>query len=101
VYGGPVWGTASEELNATVLEWPPGAGPPEHVNAERDVVLVVVAGSAEIVLDGEARTAAAGEVVVLEKGRRRRITAGDGGVRYVTVHRKRGGLQVASLSRPR
>jgi quercetin dioxygenase-like cupin family protein len=101
VYGGPVWGTASEDLNATILEWRAGGGPPEHVNAERDVVLVVLAGSATLELDGEPRAVAEGEVVVLEKGRRRRIVAGPDGVRYVTVHRRRGGLTIATLSRPR
>jgi len=101
VYGGPVWGTATEDLNATILEWRPGAGPQgEHVNTERDVVVVVVSGSLELELDGEARTLAAGEVAVVEKGRRRRLTAGPDGVRYVTVHRKRPGLRISSTLSP-
>jgi quercetin dioxygenase-like cupin family protein len=101
VFGGPVWGTATEDLNATILEWRPGAGPAEHVNAERDVAVVVVEGSIVLDLDGEERTLRAGEVVVIEKGTRRRIEAGPDGARYVTVHRKRAGLTIASLSRPR
>src|SRR6185312_474100 len=32
--GGPVWGQASDDLNATLLEWPADEGPAEHVNAE-------------------------------------------------------------------
>ena len=96
--GGPVWGTESEELNATILEWPPGAGPPEHVNASRDVALVVLAGDGVLELDGEARRVVAGEVVVLPKGARRGLAAGPGGIRYATVHRRRGGLQVRRLS---
>jgi quercetin dioxygenase-like cupin family protein len=99
-HGGPEWGTETEELNATILRWPPGAGPPEHVNEQRDVVLVVLAGDAVVEVDGEERAARAGDVVVLEKGRRRRITAGAEGVRYVTVHRRRGGLKIATLPRP-
>lgn len=95
--GGPVWGTASEELNATILEWPPGAGPPEHVNEGRDVALVVLAGSGRLELDGEPRELGAGEVVVLPKGARRRIEAGAGGIRYATVHRRRGGLEVRRI----
>jgi len=35
--GGPVCGAATGDLNATLLEWPPGGGAAEHVNAERDV----------------------------------------------------------------
>ena len=30
--GGPLWGAASDDLNATLLEWPAGKGPAEHVN---------------------------------------------------------------------
>jgi quercetin dioxygenase-like cupin family protein len=97
--GGPIWGTATEDLNATILEWGPGAGPQgEHVNAECDVVVVVVSGSLELELDGERRAVAAGEVAVVEKGRRRRLTAGPEGVRYVTVHRRRPGLTIAPLA---
>jgi quercetin dioxygenase-like cupin family protein len=99
--GGPEWGTATDDLNATVLAWPAGGGAAEHVNDERDVVLVVLHGSAELELDGVRRTIVAGDVAVLEKGRRRRVTAGKDGVRYVTVHRKRSGLAIATLTRPR
>src|SRR5205823_2831447 len=45
---GPVWGAASADLNATLLEWPAGEGPPEHANEERDVLYVVVSGSARL-----------------------------------------------------
>jgi mannose-6-phosphate isomerase-like protein (cupin superfamily) len=93
--GGPLWGTATEDLNATVIEWPPGAGTPAHVNAERDVVLVVLEGSAEVALDGTASRVAAGEVMVLERGAERRVTAGPAGVRYLTVHRRREGIEIA------
>src|SRR5206468_2376056 len=31
VAGGPIWGAASDDLNATILLWPPGGGPEEHV----------------------------------------------------------------------
>jgi mannose-6-phosphate isomerase-like protein (cupin superfamily) len=99
--GGPEWGTATDDLNATILQWPPGAGPPEHVNEQADVVLVVLDGQAVLALDGEARHVAAGDVVVLERGRRRHLTAGPGGVRYLTVHRRRGGLEIATMPRPR
>jgi quercetin dioxygenase-like cupin family protein len=97
--GGPEWGTESEELNATILAWPPGAGPPEHVNETRDVALVVLEGDGELELDGARSTVAAGEVVVLPKGSRRRVTAGPDGIRYATVHRRRGGLQLGRFDR--
>lgn len=97
--GGPVWGTASEELNATLLAWPPGGGPSEHVNAERDVALVVVEGSLELEIEGELTTLAAGEATIVPRGTRRLLRAGSAGVRYATVHRKRGGLTIGTLAR--
>ena len=96
--GGPTWGAATRDLNATVLEWPPGGGTPEHVNAERDVILVVLDGTAELMLDDSPSRAREGDVVVLEKGVRRRVTAGPSGVRYLTVHRRREGLEITPRS---
>ena len=95
---GPVWGVATEDLNATLLAWPPGAGAPEHVNHERDVVLVVVAGGGSVWLDGVEHAVEAGTAVVIEKGSSRRIEAGGAGLRYLSVHRRRGGLTIARRS---
>lgn len=92
--GGPVWGAASADLNATLLEWPGGEGPAEHVNDERDVLYVVLGGSARLTVDGEARELAAGEAVIVDKGARRALLAGPGGVRYLTAHTRRGGLEL-------
>lgn len=92
--GGPVWGAASEDLNATLLEWPAGAGPPEHVNDWRDVLYVVVAGSATLTVDGEATELGAGEATITGKGTSRSLVAGPDGVRYLTAHVRRGGLEI-------
>lgn len=95
--GGPLWGLESEELNATLLEWGPAEGPPaETVNAERDVLVFVHEGTLLLTIDGVEQEVAAGRAVVVEKGRRRRLVAGPEGVRYLTAHRRRGGLQIAS-----
>jgi mannose-6-phosphate isomerase-like protein (cupin superfamily) len=92
---GPLWGTASDDLNATLLAWPAGGGTPEHVNDERDVVVVGIAGSGTVTVDGEAHPLGSGTAVVVGKGKRRRIEAGAGGIRYLTVHRRRGGLAIS------
>jgi quercetin dioxygenase-like cupin family protein len=97
--GGPEWGTASEELNATILAWEAGEGPAEHVNHERDVALIVIQGALHLVQDGEERLLLAGEATIVPKGATRKLTAGPEGVRYASVHRKRGGLGVASRRR--
>jgi quercetin dioxygenase-like cupin family protein len=92
--GGPVWGAASADLNATLLDWPAGEGPAEHVNEELDVLYVVVSGSARLTVDGESRELAAGEATIVEKGARRALVAGPDGVRYLTAHTRRGGLEL-------
>lgn len=98
--GGPEWGTASEELNATILSWAPGDGPAESVNAERDVALVVIQGALLLVQEGEQRLLVAGEATIVPKGTHRKLTAGPEGVRYASIHRKRGGLQIGRARRP-
>jgi mannose-6-phosphate isomerase-like protein (cupin superfamily) len=93
---GPVWGSESEDLNATLLVWGPSDGPPEHVNDHRDVLLVVLAGLLELRIDDETVDLAEGEAMIVAKGRRRRIIAGGQGVRYLSVHRRRPPLQIGS-----
>jgi hypothetical protein len=88
--GGPVWGGESEELNATVLEWPAGAGPGETVSS-LDVVYVVLEGSL-LLNDEELR---AGEARIVAKDVPRSVVAGADGVRYLTAHRRRGPLQIS------
>ena len=94
---GPLWGTETEELNATLLAWPAGKGPAEHVNSERDVIVVVLSGQATVTLDGEPHAVGAEEALVLEKNRSRSITAGPEGVRYLSIHRRRAPLTISSL----
>jgi mannose-6-phosphate isomerase-like protein (cupin superfamily) len=93
-----VWGAASEDLNATVLVWPAGEGPAEHVNESRDVLYVVVEGSAELTVDGETTELRAGEARIVDKGARRALVAGPDGVRYATAHLRRPGLEIKPLA---
>jgi quercetin dioxygenase-like cupin family protein len=92
---GPIWGAESEELNATLLSWRAGDGPPEHVNHERDVLVVVLAGSATLSTDDEKRELAFSDATIIAKGLRRKISAGRSGVRYLSVHRRRSPLLIA------
>ena len=86
---GPVWGAESEQLNATILEWPAGEGPGETISP-LDVVYVVLAGS--ILLNGaELR---AGEARIVPKDTPRTVVAGADGARYLTAHRRRGLLRL-------
>jgi quercetin dioxygenase-like cupin family protein len=94
---GPVWGAASEDLNATILVWPAGEGPAEHVSDSRDVLYVVVEGSVELTVDGEPNELHHGEALIVPKGARRALVAGPDGVRYATAHLRRPGLEVKPL----
>ena len=58
---GPAWGTATPDLNATVLVWRSGEGQPPHVNNERDVVLVVVEGSGTVTIERRAASGRGGD----------------------------------------
>ncbi len=89
---GTLWSIASADLNATVLAWPAGEGVAEHTNRERDVLLVVVGGDGTLVVDGRSHALRAPELVLIPRGASREITAGAGGLRYVSVHLRRRGL---------
>jgi quercetin dioxygenase-like cupin family protein len=86
---GTLWGVATHDLNATLLTQEAGAATQEHVNDELDVLLVILAGSATVVVDGEALDARAGHLAIIPKGRSRRLVSGPEGVRYLSVHRRR------------
>jgi mannose-6-phosphate isomerase-like protein (cupin superfamily) len=89
---GPAWGTASEELNATLLVWRPGEGQPEHVNDACDVVVVALAGAGTLTVDGAVHGLRAGTLAIVPRGATRSVVAGAEGLRCLTVHRLRGGL---------
>lgn len=95
--GGPVWGAASEDLNATILVWPAGEGPGEHVNDSRDVLYVVVEGSIRLTVGGETSELARGEATIVDKGARRALVAGPDGATYATAHLRRPGLEIRRI----
>ena len=88
-------GVASGELNATIMEWPAGHATPEHVNDERDVLVVLLRGAAVVCVDGVEIERAAGQAVVVERGAARQLVAGPDGATVLTAHRRREGLQIA------
>ena len=93
---GPLWGTASEDLNATLLAWNPHQATPEQVNHERDVLLVGIEGTAEVHVNGVPHPFGAGRAVLVEKGCPFSVRPGAMGVRYLSVHLRRPRLQIAS-----
>ena len=91
---GPVWGLACDDLNATLLAWPAGHEVAEHTNEDLDVLLVVLGGSGTVAVDGRPQDVAEQQALLIPKGSRRSIRAGDDGIRYLSIHRRRGPLQI-------
>lgn len=91
-YDGPIWSLNAEQLNVNLMRLSAGAGIPEHVNAELDVLLAVFEGRGELSVDGEAHELGPGVVVVVPRGARRGIRCLQGPLVYLTTHRQRGGL---------
>ncbi|SHN44499.1 cupin domain-containing protein [Cryptosporangium aurantiacum] len=66
----------SAELCAWRLDVPAGTTGVPH-RPSREEVLVILSGSAEVTLDGEVRTATAGDVVLVPAGASFRVDVGD------------------------
>ena len=58
------------------------------------MLVVVLDGHGSAIIDGDAHDLAAGSAILIPRGTRRAITAGDPGLRYLSVHRRRGPLQI-------
>ena len=94
---GPLWGMASAELNATLLVWPPGHEVVEDAASVLDVLVIVLEGGGTAKVDDQEHELLPGSALLLERGRTRAIRAGGEGLRYLSVHRRRGPLQLAGL----
>jgi hypothetical protein len=96
-------GSGSAEVVASEgsdFEWGGGYGWLQLLGAGRDVLLVILTGSATVTVDGEARLVEAGQAIALAKARARRIAAGPEAVRYLSVHPRRPPLQVSPARVP-
>ncbi|MEU4392126.1 hypothetical protein [Kribbella sp. NPDC023855] len=83
------------QLDANLVHLPAGQRVDTHTEPDLDVVLIVVAGGGTAgTPDGEL-TLADGNIVWLPHGSTRNITAGNNGLSYLTVHRRRPGLQIS------
>jgi len=71
---------ASHDLNATLLAWPPRHEVVEHINAELDVLVIVLDGDGSAIVDGETHDLAAGTAIL------------------ISVHRRRGPLQIQTTA---
>jgi quercetin dioxygenase-like cupin family protein len=92
---GAVWARETEDLDVNVVAFPVGRGVGAHVNAQVDVLLLVVAGSGVAEIDGRPHRLSPGVMVIIPKGARRALRCTTDRLVYVTFHRRRPRLQPA------
>ncbi|MCO5222834.1 MAG: hypothetical protein M9947_14845 [Thermomicrobiales bacterium] len=95
---GPAWTLTEAELNANLLVFDAGQGIDTHVNHSVDVLVVGIAGSGSVTVDGVGYPLSAGRTLLVPKGCERSILAASDRFAYLTVHRARGGL-IPTVSR--
>ncbi len=90
---GVVWSLPhGGDLDANLVRLGPGAAIGEHRNDEVDVVVYVQSGSGELVVDGGLQALAGETLALIPRGRWRSIRAGNHGLTYLSIHRRRSGL---------
>jgi quercetin dioxygenase-like cupin family protein len=97
---GPRWAYESTDLDLTLLSWRQGEAIAAHVNDEVDVVLIGVAGTGEITVNGVVFGLAAGHALLIPKGAERAIRCTDDSFSYLSVHQRRRGLWPTVAGRP-
>jgi len=92
---GVVWALqGSNELNANLVCFGVGGGVGEHSNEEVDVIFVGVSGSGSVGVEGAELPLSSGTMVFVPRGARRSVQSASEDFAYLSVHRRRGPLQI-------
>ncbi|HEU5440457.1 MAG TPA: hypothetical protein VFU88_14295 [Ktedonobacterales bacterium] len=89
---GALWSLVTADLNLNLVHFASGDGVAEHINAEVDVVYVVVAGRGSLSVQGVGHAVRAGMLALVPRGARRAIESASDDFAYLTCHRRRAGL---------
>lgn len=84
----------SEDLNANLVRLDPHHAMDAHTNDEVDVLIVVLAGTGRLTVDGRTSRLAPHVVAHVPQGTQRTVEAGAQGLAYLTTHRRRGPLGI-------
>ena len=87
-----VWQPGTDDLHMNVLVLRDGEEIAPHVNRLLDVLVTCLRGNGTITIDDQPVSMLPGSIVMISQGTHRHIRAGNLGMVYTTVHRKRGGL---------
>lgn len=85
---------STRDLDSNVIALPAGGVIAAHAGPDLDVMLHVLAGAGTLTAEVGAIELRAGDVVWMPRRSRREIAAGPDGLRYLTVHQRRRGLQI-------
>ena len=92
---GVVWTLeGSSQLNANLVRFETGDGVGAHVNDEVDVIILGISGTGFVEVDGREHPVSNGTMTFVPKGVRRSTRSASGDFAYLTVHRRRGPLQI-------
>jgi quercetin dioxygenase-like cupin family protein len=98
---GALWrlAEAGRQLDANLVRRAPGSRIDAHAEPDLDVLLLVVSGSGVLHAGVEQvpHAVGPGELLWLPHGSTRSFTAGEEGLTYLTVHRRRPGMQIHPL----
>ncbi|MEU2541459.1 cupin domain-containing protein [Streptomyces iakyrus] len=99
---GALWRLAEpgRQLDANLIRVPPRGSIDTHAEPDLDVLLLVVTGDGTLGAADGPHPVEPGSLVWLPHGSVRSVTAGESGLTYVTVHRRRPGMQIQRHSRP-
>nr|WP_225845883.1 hypothetical protein [Streptomyces sp. HPF1205] len=93
---GALWKLAEpgRQLDANLVHLPAGERVGAHAEPDLDVLLLVVAGGGAVETPEGTERLADGALFWLPRGSTRAIAAGPEGLSYLTVHRRRPGMQI-------
>lgn len=94
--GGVVWSLPhGGDLDVNLVHLDPDTAIGSHVNALVDVVISMVAGDGDLVIEDATHKLSGDVLALIPKGARRDIRAGDGGITYLSIHRRREPLGIS------
>lgn len=94
---GVVWSLPhGVDLDANLVHLDPAGTIGSHVNDEVDVLISVVAGRGELVVDDETVELRGDVLAMIPKGSSRQVRAGADGITYLSIHSRRGPLAIGA-----
>lgn len=97
---GAVWSIAApeRELDSNLIRLPAGEVIPPHVGAEVDTLVHVVRGGGALLTEDGEDPLRPGDIALLPRRTVRGFHAGEDGLEYLTVHRRRQALRIQGPS---